>query len=212
MNAQTEATGEPAPITRESLRALFEQHGIVKGPHRLPSLEGFDELDREANRIREWVEDWRRCREHERDCVSLTNLLKLIAEILPDVAERRRAMLSWAEEEDNGLASEVRADVEAVQFLAHGVNRVRSRPFLRRRSSNTFQIEGWHDFAGELANAFRYAMCFTNPGLPLRNGDDGPVARFLAAIIPLITGEAPTPVAVARHLQRASRTGSNNRK
>ncbi len=60
----------------------------------------------------------------------------------------------------------------------------------------------WNDFATSLATRFREAMQTTNPDVILELSDTGPVARFVTAAIPLITGETPTQVAVARHLQR----------
>jgi hypothetical protein len=45
-------------------------------------------------------------------------------------------------------------------------------------------------------------MHSTNPGLELRPSNNGPVVRFLKALIPKITGEDPTLNSIARYLQR----------
>jgi hypothetical protein len=58
LNAQTNATGAPVRFKRNTrpLRALFDQHGIVRGTHRLPSEEGFQQLARAVVHARSWAE------------------------------------------------------------------------------------------------------------------------------------------------------------
>ena len=41
-----------------------------------------------------------------------------------------------------------------------------------------------------------------NPGTVLRLSNNGPLARYVAAVVPHITGERPSPGAVGRFLQR----------
>jgi hypothetical protein len=69
---------------------------------------------------------------------------------------------------------------------------------------------GWHDLAEFVATAFRLAMAGTNEK-PLGASNDGPVARFVAAVIPKLTGETPSVAAVGKHLGRAAsrRTGTS---
>lgn len=76
-----------------------------------------------------------------------------------------------------------------------------SRPRKRKGSQ-------WHKYARDLQVFFVEAMEEANPGSEIRLADDGPVSRFIAAVIPFITGERPKPTAIARHLQRPT---SNNR-
>jgi hypothetical protein len=66
------------------------------------------------------------------------------------------------------------------------------------------EIHKWHNFAAFLADKFRDVMQASNPSLPrLANGGASPnaVMRFLAAIIPHITGEEPDPGAVRKWLK-----------
>ncbi len=49
---------------------------------------------------------------------------------------------------------------------------------------------------------FGTAMRPTNPGVRLEIGNTGPVSRFVAAAVPLISGERPTVDAVAQELKR----------
>lgn len=64
------------------------------------------------------------------------------------------------------------------------------------------QIDRWHHFVVFLAEKFRDAVQAANPSLPrLANSNDGPVSRFLVAIVPHITAETPTPDAVRKWLR-----------
>ena len=59
----------------------------------------------------------------------------------------------------------------------------------------------WHKWAPSLATAFRNAMSSTNAkSLGLSN--EGPVVRFVTAVIPFTTDESPNMGAVAKHLKR----------
>lgn len=61
---------------------------------------------------------------------------------------------------------------------------------------------GWRDFAPDIAARFRQAMKGVGPDLPL--GDrDGPVASFVAAVVPLaFPGQRPSAGAVGQLLAR----------
>jgi hypothetical protein len=63
---------------------------------------------------------------------------------------------------------------------------------------------GWHEVAEVIAAAFKTVLLNTNA--VVGNPQTGPVARFVAAVIPYITGEDdPGPKAVGEHLTRCAR-------
>lgn len=64
---------------------------------------------------------------------------------------------------------------------------------------------GWHESAEGIARDFRVAMKSTNPSKKLGNSNDGPVAKFVAAAVLRIYGEAVTAGAVAIFLKRAAK-------
>ena len=66
-------------------------------------------------------------------------------------------------------------------------------------------ITRWHDIAVPAAAAFRLAMMPKNPGVRFGPTSDGPLPRFLAEVLPLITGEAVTPAAVGKFLRREAK-------
>jgi hypothetical protein len=61
---------------------------------------------------------------------------------------------------------------------------------------------GWHDYCFRLAEEFRKAMASTNPGLTLKVSNNGAIAKFIAAVAPVISNEHPKTVAVARFMAR----------
>jgi hypothetical protein len=62
--------------------------------------------------------------------------------------------------------------------------------------------KGWRDFAPDIAALFRGMMEEANPGRPFRDRD-GPLADFVATVIPLIfPNEKPSASAVGQYLAR----------
>jgi hypothetical protein len=69
------------------------------------------------------------------------------------------------------------------------------------------EIHKWHDFAFWLADKFRDVLQNCNPGRPRPGAaENGPVVKFLAGVIPLVTGEEPKAAAVKEWLRRAAET------
>jgi hypothetical protein len=63
------------------------------------------------------------------------------------------------------------------------------------------RLENWHHVAEGVVAGFRLAM---HP-VKLGSSNEGPVARFVAAVMPLMTGDHPTASAVSQHLKRQKR-------
>jgi hypothetical protein len=63
----------------------------------------------------------------------------------------------------------------------------------------------WKNFGPALVEHFRRAMRSTNPAFG-GMWDNGPVPRFIAAVVPLVTGEQPTPRSVAAQLKTSKKT------
>jgi hypothetical protein len=62
-------------------------------------------------------------------------------------------------------------------------------------------INTWHDIARELAFDFQVAMHPNNPTLQMGLSNAGPMQRFVAAVVPHITGERPNVLQVGKHLK-----------
>jgi hypothetical protein len=103
-------------------------------------------------------------------------------------------------EEVREVAEQYLGDVRAL----HAAVFVMRAKFDAGLFSDLPQVARWPDYVEELADGFVRAMASTNRktvGL----GNSGPLARFLVAIIPLISGETPTADTVMRYLQRKAK-------
>ena len=59
----------------------------------------------------------------------------------------------------------------------------------------------WHNFAHRLASDFQAALQKANPGKEIGLTPIGPVSRYLAAVIPLVSGETPRGDAAIKYLR-----------
>lgn len=172
-----------APVTAESLKRLCEQRQVFKIGKPL-SRNGYAGLAHDANTIRFRMFLGRLFSDMRRQPVR----------VMPDALPCPEA-LAGAER-----AARVRLHqwLPALEAIA-GKNGF-SPPF----------PEQWHQFAPWLADRFRVAMHSTNPGPVLGTAAVGPLTCFLAAVIPLITGETPKPPAIGRYLQRMRHNKGKN--
>jgi hypothetical protein len=91
------------------------------------------------------------------------------------------------------------------------MNALEDHPFhLRMDAGTTVSVmpdyDDWHDVADFVAQTFRTAMRTNNPNKRFGRSNDGPVPRFVAAVMPTVTGgEAPSVGTVAQYLKRSAR-------
>jgi hypothetical protein len=69
--------------------------------------------------------------------------------------------------------------------------------------------ESWHTLAEGAAAFFRAFMEYKNPGKEFGRSEGGPFARFAAAVVEHVTGEALKLTAVGHHLKRPYKPGQN---
>jgi len=67
------------------------------------------------------------------------------------------------------------------------------------------RLDCWRQLAEVVANQFRVAMSQANGTRKFGRSNDGPVPRFVAAVVPRITGENPSVQNVGKHLKDLSR-------
>ena len=173
-------------MTGPELRSLLIDQRIIRGSHILPSL---DACNRLAGRIGEFAERHLgylvQSADPHGEAIqrAMDDLVAKLAEARPVLVERRG-----------------KADIAALDRLAEAA--ALARPLAWSWGPLAIAHCRWHGHAAELADAFRVAMRSTNPDLELGLSNDGPLVRFLAFVIPQITGEEPSMDAIARHLQR----------
>ena len=139
----------------------------------------------------------------------LASALRTLNDVLPAIRDDCSEALKAAQRSTSQvMLRSCQKDLVALDALIAAVAATRARhSLLLPISQLAAPIERWHHFAEDLADAFRKAMHSTNPGLELRLSNNGPVVRFLKALVPEITGEKPTLGSIARHLQRAEQKG-----
>lgn len=94
------------------------------------------------------------------------------------------------------------------RYLAQKVEAIdRAREAVSRLFAESIAVEHigrlpWHHLANVLPSDFETAIQTTNPGYKLGVGHEGPLARFIAAVAPRLTGEHPTPLSVTAELKK----------
>ena len=86
--------------------------------------------------------------------------------------------------------------------------RIHISPKTRRENMLAIKRQGsrWHAYLPTFEREFRKAMLTTNPKLIFGRTSDGPLVRFLTVVLPLITDEKVTQMAVAKKLKQTGGT------
>jgi hypothetical protein len=105
-----------------------------------------------------------------------------------DIAERKSEIARI--EMEQALIAKLQTTTETILKWRH------SRP-----NGDQYVIRSWHDIAHRLVLAFVSAMRSTNAGFKLGLSNEGPCQRFVAAVVPHVTGELPSVQAVGKWLK-----------
>lgn len=97
-----------------------------------------------------------------------------------------------------------RSDIDQLDQLAECIAGYERSPLLLENRSN---IDRWSQYGHELREAFVEAMRSTNSKFDPGIGHNGPVARFIVAVAPLLSGEMPTADSVATKLKSMRASG-----
>jgi hypothetical protein len=205
----TDKPNSVKPMTGAMLRALCAETGVVRSGKE-PSRAAYEDLAQTINDFRRLVSlSTGRWRESSGRTRRLASGLRTLNDVLPAIRDDCSEALKAAQRSRSEVMLRLcQEDLVALDALIAAVAATRVRHSLLLPISQLAPpIERWHHFAEDLADAFRGAMHSTNPGLELRLSNNGPVVRFLKALVPEITGEEPTLNSVARYLQRSEQKG-----
>jgi hypothetical protein len=219
--AAEDKSQQKPPFTTECVRQVLRE--VLHRRQALPSDAEIERLAEMLNQARGFVA---LAREFPPDEHSVRDAI----EVLADFFEKRRLQAmshaKWYGGEKG--ASLVRAEVQLHDLYLALEQALRAtedafRAFLEAMSHHDWSLdmdttvlmpkhERWHDVSVAVAAAFRLAMASVRPGR-LGSSSDGPVARFVAAVLPQIAHERVTPAAVAKHLHRVTpkNKGTNSR-
>jgi len=178
------------------------KHPVAKGRFNLPSR---DARGRLAVLIYGWGVEARQLDASRRDLAQcFDGILAQIPVLIEELRAEESAPANLLRGPDWRRMEE---DCAALNRLIDAIKGVQSREFFQRRSPLRTPPLGrkggarWHHYANTLAAEFTKALRQANPGVEIKLGDDdNPVTRFVAAVIPLITGERVKQPAINRHL------------
>jgi hypothetical protein len=225
-------------ITGSDLRELIEQHRVLMGDYVPPSASALTSLAtavsvlrgrcRQGKRVSWTPEMHARDQLRRRASQALATLIEVLPELEADSATQaleesdplfRQMLLKDTEEiaafrrvvEDTWERGWVIPFHEASIAVSVGAEWAiqHSEAWGVPAPTPVQETHTWHHFAAWLAERFRDVVQASNPSLPrLKNANGGPVAKFLAAMVPYITGERPSLDAVRAYLRR-DRQGDN---
>jgi hypothetical protein len=185
------------PFTDAKLRVILKS--VLKQPNiKKPSLQEVEELAFALNDI---------CGAYRfsRDVAKKSNTMAA------EVREALATLERFFEERQQMCERGYRPETIAAEQILYGkycdlVSALRDHDFVLDMdvAATTPEMKkGWRDIALAIASAFKLALA--NSGAKLGLSNDGPVPRFVAAVIPLITGEQPTVINVGKHLKDVAR-------
>ena len=197
-------TAEPQPLPTlsvEDLRELLRR--VLKNDEKMPSRADLTELARQLQVYR-WLH-LHYVEQLKPQAVSAKKA-RQAAEYLGDHLRKIRADTIAATTTPLGSLEFVKAslgrDIAAMKSVEVGIKYLLTESIaLHPSTTSTAPFEKWKDLAVALSGAFVDALRPNNPTVQFGRSNDGPVPRFVAEIIPYVTGEAPTTTAVGKVLK-----------
>jgi hypothetical protein len=192
-----ETLSDEPPFTPESLRELLVAQKVVRGGHIMPDDDGIAELARILNGWHGYYVAQQKLRPLAELRKKALDALSLLADVFSQLDDITKGFETY---EVNHTASQT-----ILAILRTRLTEIKTaQEFIE--AAETFSVlvdpslgedRGWRWLAKVLPDDFRTAMLSNNPTF------DGvkPVARFIAAVVPSLTGEQPTTASVVTQLR-----------
>jgi hypothetical protein len=197
---QRESLPDRPPFTLESLRQLLAEEVI----RRQQTMPGDAEITELARILNYWQGHYlieqksRALRELQRDALAALATLANVFPRLRDLTEsfEANAVQDQAPPAILAILRKRLAEIDAARdFIAKAEGfSVWADPSLAP--------DRWQWLADVLPIDFENAMRSTDPNYKARLSHNGPLARFIAAVVPSLTGQHPTPDSVATQLKK----------
>jgi hypothetical protein len=202
--------GRLGALDGTALRGLLEKHCVVRGNLKLPSASALQPLSDRIELYRNLIPLRNRLlREGDVPRRKARDAIHALRQALPPI---RQELSSWAARiielklEQMESCSKIIEELKHVDELMAALDKITPNSGVFPISDGLPAIDSWHEYATELADLFRDAVSTSNPrAARLGNSNDGPVARFLSVVIPVISSEYPSIEALAQSLKRAAR-------
>jgi hypothetical protein len=207
-------------ITVDTLVDLFDTCGIVRGNFKKPNQAALEQLAGELDLLRLSHDHGSLIAKDSRE--QLQDALETALEALPGVIESSEKcaeyyrVYGWDDASASEEGNKARRLQEAILAFAPPPSNIdlalfpQFKDYKPPRVSVEVHIlpdaEKWYRFAEILLQYFRTAMRSTNDQT-IKLSNDGPISRFLEAVIPFISGEEPKGETVMRYLQRCESPG-----
>lgn len=178
-------------ITAELLRTIFHKQ-VIKRPLKMPT-------DESLRKLAEILEHWRGFYW----CDQVLRPLEIyIADTTRNLIDQMEILeRAYRERDERPGVKPQDGDMKKLRALRS------SRPALSQLSAAFTEMEGngsltWRWLSNALPTDFERTMCSNNPSYSVGLGHSGPLARFVAAILPHLTGESFKPESVATELKQ----------
>jgi hypothetical protein len=187
-----ESLPDRPPFTLESLRQLLAEEVI----RRQQTMPGDAEITELARILNYW--QGRALKELQRDALAA---LATLANVFPRLRDLTKSF------EANAVQDQAPPAILAI--LRKRLAEIdAARDFIAKAEG--FSVwndpsdapDRWQWLAGVLPIDFENAMRSTNPNYTAGLSHNGPLARFIAAVVPSLTGQHPTPGSVATQLKK----------
>ena len=188
------------PFTLESLRRLLAEEVIS----RQPTMPGDAEITELARILNYWQchylieQKSRALKELQRDAL---DALATLAKVFPRLRDLTKSF------EANAVQDQAPPVILAI-LRKHLAEIDAARDFIAKTegfsvwADPSIAPDRWQWLADVLPIDFENAMRSTNPNYKARLSHNGPLARFIAAVVPSLTGQHPTPDSVATELKK----------
>jgi hypothetical protein len=187
------------PITTAIIRDLLVQH-VLTGRQEMP---GESELNTLACNLEHWrklLHQDARAARLERDEQRIRTAYHELSDALASLRRTAAAIFNLSDEP--GYKQQWQSTVDAINEQQQWARRWE----LWYRSSKK-RSPRWEPIGPILAEDLQNALLPANPRVRLRLSNRGPVARFVAKVVPLLTGDHPTTGSVATQLKTERSTG-----
>ena len=193
-------------LSVEGLRTLLRE--VLKKDEIMPSRADLTELARHLDGYRKLhlvnVEQWKPQAAAARKA---SQAARFLGTHLPKIRADAIASLPHFSSEPGFMIARIERDIAAMNAVESGLKYLLTESMaLVPMTTAMAPSEKWRDLAVALSDAFVNALRPNNPHRIFGRSNDGPVPRFVSAIIPHVTGDAPTTLAVGKVLKDLRRT------
>lgn len=206
LTSTSDESGAPE-FTGAWLRHLIESQNVLKGSYKTPSALRLHAIAERLETFRALAHlEETGARAADGPNVKAKQALDVLSEVLPILKSRSEEWIAKCR--DLALSPDeypvIRDLIDADDCLANFIRSVAAAstsPIIRPAFSAVPRVLSWKDFALEISEAFREVLQATNPGKKVGVANGGPVARFIVAVAPHVTGEELKPESVGRTLR-----------